>query len=524
MIRWPASRLAGCTTPLTSRDVAMSFTMPSIEIGGSASSGGGDSPTNAIGSIGQSYAELIADDANVFTSTGAKTFYMDAGTISAASPAQIGRVIDGVTITAALVAQNQALLNAIGAYCRANNISVVVGAQLANPPQGDWTYQWLNPAVEAGLPITQVEDVQEPECTSWAPPPSQWASYFAQSVAQIAEYYPNVKLGEWVGGSPTTAASFWTAYDSLAETINLPTISYAVADTSWNAPWVNSPSQWQSWLQQISAQVQQLGMTLTVLLDGTNGDTSGIQWTAQSEQHAAMVAQMAGVDVATILVRTWQLGGPNAVSPLNDPSTLGNDALEIAATYPLYAQNLITGTGGAILSSPSQAATTAGQSTSLGGITVTFGAADVATGGRFAIVINANTATFFAQAYGNGVVDGSGSGTIVLEGTQAEIDAELQSLTFTEAAGGSDTIDVELFNSSGRVADQQIKVSATVSGDSRQTQTLSFLPTSTNGGCGAGWMSETETLSGGLITSEYFTWNSTAINPTTGRYQTVKQD
>src|SRR5208282_6501587 len=107
--------------------------------------------------------------------------------------------------------------------------------------------------------------------------------------------------------------------DCLAKIQNLPTISYAVADTSWNAPWVESPSQWQSWLQQVSAQVQQLGMTLTVMVDGTNGDTSGIQWTAQSEQHAAMLAQMAGVDVSTILVRTWQLGEPNAVSPLNEP-------------------------------------------------------------------------------------------------------------------------------------------------------------------------------------------------------------
>jgi hypothetical protein len=498
-------------------------TIPTIEIGGSASSGGGDASTDAIGMIGQTLAQLIANGSNVWSGTGSSTLYLDAGTIASASPAQIGRVIDGVTITAAIVAQNQAFLNEIGAYCRANGISITVGAQLGNPPVGDWTYQWLNPAVEAGLPITKVEDVSEPEHDN-STPPAQWASYEAQIVAQIAQDYPTVQIGSWVGGSPTTAASYWTAYNSLAQSLNLPQICYAVADTSWNAPSVNSPAQWTSWLQQLSGTLQQLGMTLTVLLDGTNGDISPTQWTAQSEQHAALLAQIPGVDVTALLIRTWDPGGPTADSPLNQPDTLGNDAMEIAATWSLYSHHLITASGRATLGCPSQASTTAGQPVSLDGITVTFDGADVANGARFALVITGDGATFYARANGAGVVDGSGSGTIVLDGTQAEIQAELQSLTMTEAASGPDTVDVELFNDSGRVADQQIDVSTTDPGRSSPSPTLTFLPSSSNGGLAAGWTSETETLSGGKVTSELFTWNSTTINPLTGQIQIVKQD
>ena len=318
--------------------------------------------------------------------------------------------------------------------------------------------------MEAGLPITQVENVDEPEAITSCPPPTQYASNEAQIVAQIAKYYPDVKIGAWVGGSPTTAESYWIAYNELAQNLNLPQISYAVADTSWNAPWENAPTQWQSWLQQVSANVQQLGMSLTVLLDGTNGDISPTEWTAQSEQHAAMLAQMAGVNVSTLLFQTWDVGGPTAVSPLNEPSTIGNDALEIAATWPLYSTDLITAGGGAALVCPTQVATTVGQAVSLSGINITFNAADVAANTRFAIVITAVGATFFAQASADGVVDGSGSGTIVLDGTQAEMNAELQSLTITEAASGPDTVLIELFNGSGRVDDQQINVSTTASG------------------------------------------------------------
>jgi hypothetical protein len=44
-------------------------------------------------------------------------------------------------------------------------------------------------------------------------------------------------------------------------------------------------------------------MQLKVLLDGINTDASDQQWTAQSEQHAAMLESLSGVTVNTLLVR-----------------------------------------------------------------------------------------------------------------------------------------------------------------------------------------------------------------------------
>lgn len=264
------------------------------------SAGGGASTTNQVGTIAQDYAELIASGSNVFQSTGATLFHMGAGAVAMASTAQIGRVIDGVEITAAIVAENQALLNAIGAYCRANNIGIVIEAQLTNPPAGDWTYQWLKPSVAADLPIVQVEDDTEPE---WSAPTQipQKAQYVALSVAQIVKYYPNIKVGTWIGGSPQVAASFWSNYNNIANSLNLPGFSYAVADVSWNTPWLNTPSQWQGWFQQLSGELKNFGMSLTVMVDGTHTDISGTEWTAQSQQHAAIIAEMAGVNVDDIL-------------------------------------------------------------------------------------------------------------------------------------------------------------------------------------------------------------------------------
>ena len=103
----------------------MTASMPKIAIAGSASGGGGSSTVNDLpGSIGQSWAQLIAGGSDFFQRTGAKIFNMDAGAISMASPAQLGRNINGFVVTAEIIQRNQQLLNAIGAYCRANGISV----------------------------------------------------------------------------------------------------------------------------------------------------------------------------------------------------------------------------------------------------------------------------------------------------------------------------------------------------------------------------------------------------------------
>jgi hypothetical protein len=428
----------------------MSSSLPTIEMGSSWSSGGGASPVDAIGTIANDYAQLIAGD--VFQDAGAKLFQMDAGEMSLASPAWIGGVVNGVTITAAIVAQNQALLNEIGAYCRNNGIGIVVGAQLDLAPSSDWTYQWLNPAVEAGLPVVRVENVDEPENMTTSPSGlSQLAEYTTNIVSQVTNYFPDVQIGQWVGGSPTVASSFWSTYNSMAAKLGLPGFSYVVADTSWNAPWVTSPASWQSWLQEVSAQAQNLGMSLTALVDGTNTDTTAAEWTAQSEQHAAMLAETPGVNVNTILVRSWTANEPNAVLPLNQPSTMGNDALMISSTFTLYQQNLITATGTCNVNANGQVIVGVGQQSSIGPVTLDLDASDLASGARVAVVITADTALFSAEVVGNGLVSGSGTGTIVLNGSQADIDAELNTLKITEPTGGPDTVDIEVFGVNGRI-------------------------------------------------------------------------
>jgi hypothetical protein len=105
-------------------------TSPAIAINGSVSTGGGSSATNTLGAIAADYAQLIAPGANAFQASGAKIFDMDAGILCLASKAQIGRVINGVKVTAETVAQNQLLLNAIGAYCRKNGISIPMATSL----------------------------------------------------------------------------------------------------------------------------------------------------------------------------------------------------------------------------------------------------------------------------------------------------------------------------------------------------------------------------------------------------------
>jgi hypothetical protein len=85
----------------------MSGTLPIIAINGSTSHGGGASPINAPATIAGDYAQLIAAGADAFQSSGAKVFDMDAGTLSLASPAQIGRITQGITVTAGMVQQNQ---------------------------------------------------------------------------------------------------------------------------------------------------------------------------------------------------------------------------------------------------------------------------------------------------------------------------------------------------------------------------------------------------------------------------------
>jgi hypothetical protein len=498
----------------------MTASMPVIAIDGSASGGGGSSTVNDLpGSIGQSWAQLIASGSDFFQRTGAKIFNMDAGSISMASPAQLGRNINGVIITAAMIQRNQQLLNAIGAYCRANGISVHIEAQLNNPPAQDWTYQWLEPARQANLPITGVENDDEVELSASPTNFASVAQYMVGIVQQITKYYPGVQIGQWEGGSPATATeAWWTAYNSAAKAAGLPLISYAVADTSWNAPWVTSSSDWQGWLTALSNLAKQSGVQLEVLLDGIKTDASDSQWTAQSEQHGAMLATLGGVSADVILIRSWQTNYPQAVLPVNSPTTLGNDVIAIAATYPLYKGGLITAQGAISLSAPSQVIARLGSGTAIGPVSMNSYSSGSIAGARVAAVLLTETGVLTAATSGTGSVSGTGSNELILNGTYDEVAAELRTVTVTGTASGPDTIDIELFGANGRLATSQIPVLFLPSPPGASPQVYSFQPTA----IGQAWTSSSVVVDNGVMISEAYSWNATDQNPTTGAYQIIK--
>jgi len=338
-------------------------------------------------------------------------------------------------------------------------------------------------------------------------------------VQQITKSYPNVQIGQWQGGNPATAtAAWWSAYDSAAKAAGLPLISYAVADTSWNAPWVTSPSDWQGWLIALSNLAKQSNVQLEVLLDGIKSDASDSQWTAQSEQHSAMLATLGGVSADVILVRTWQTNYPQAVLPVNSPTTLGNAAIAIAATYPLYQSGLITAQGAISLSAPSQVIARIGSGTAVGPVSLNRYSSDAVAGARVAAVLLTETGALAAATSGAGTVSGIGSNELVLNGTYDEVAAELRTIMVTGTAGGLDAIDIELFGANGRLGTSQIPVLFLPSPLGASPQSYSFQPTA----IGQTWTSSSVVVDSGVMTSEAYSWNATDQNPTTGAYQIIK--
>ena len=483
----------------------MTDTSPQVQISGSSYGSVDQLSASGVFAIGADYANLIANGSNAFSTSGSTTLDLAAGELSMASPAQIGRVVQGVTVTAQMVQTNQSLLDAIGVYCRDNGINIVVEVQLTNPPPADWTYQWLEPAVTADLPIVAVENNTELDY----PSPGVIASFPSLAanavliVRQIVTHYPNVKIGQWVGGGPTnTAAAWWNAYDAAASAAGLPNISYAVADTSWNAPWVTPPATWQATLTSLSALVQADGMSLNVLLDGIPTDGSGQQWTAQSEQHAAMLAAMADVKVAALRIESWSPAYPTATLPVNKPTTMGNDAAEIGAIYPLYQAGSITAAGPIAITASSQQIVTENAVVPIDGLSLGWSAPDAAGSTWAAIVIIDNTGQLSATASGAATVSGAGTNRLILNGNSVELAAELSTVRVIEPVSGPDTVDIEAFGANGRLADRQIQLLSVQSPAGSGTGTIDVPPVSPL----QNWTSASATIADGMIVSLSYTW------------------
>jgi Tryptophan-rich Synechocystis species C-terminal domain len=501
-------------------------TNPVIIVGTPPVSGGGSTGAGAVDALGNELSQLMAAASDGFQANGPRVIALQAGELSKASQAQVGRVLDGVTVTQATVDANQALLTQFGLWCRANNVSIMVYAPLYNASLGDWTGQWLDPAHTANLPIEYVSGVDEPELSVVGLDQSkadtiltQTAGYTAAIVKQIAAFYPNIQLGEWASEDVTGAPAFWTKYNALAQMDGLPQFSYIEADSYGNTPWSSPPAATNGDYQTLASEVQAAGMTLFAAIRGTTENLSGAAWTAQAEQRVADLAQLSGVPLSALDINSWESGQPSIATPANADASQASAATMIQAIFPLYQAGRISSQSGTLAPGSSQVLVNVGTVSSVGGLSITFSAADIAAQNRAAIVINDQTGLLTATASGSGTVTGNGTTTLVLDGDSTDISAELQSLKVTEPVAGPDLIDVESFDNTGRTSDAQVFVVA----GSAKNQTTTFTPAVVNGVLMQGWTSASVTTSAVGMVSEVLTWSTTTLNAS-GVAQTVKLD
>jgi hypothetical protein len=504
--------------------------------------------TTAVGSstapLSDYLAQLVAGIP--LSPTGVRILTMQQGALASCSFEQVA----AGNLTLAAWEQNVATLNAIAAYCRANDITVQVETQLGwtgsfGSPQ---TYQWLEPAVAAGLPIGYVEDDQElggfstilNNGTVVDLPPGGYgmtrsqftanASLITQDlitmagseladIAVIHAAFPDAVFGEWeIPGSPDSGGQttgyheflqdWYSTLHNSATLLGLPSLSFAIADQYFSPNLAGSGT------------VSDVGQG-TFVSDSNVTDVGSFVQDAKAEgvgveiQDYAITEDLNPLQVlarqeleisqeATLGISGIQFGGgfnPNAVSEAaNVPGATVNGAAEAAAIEPLYQGTLITTTGSIGLVLPNQVVLAQGASKAVSGVTISALAGDQSN--RLVVVLIDQTGTLSATQHGGATVGGNGANELILNGTPADVEAELATLTIREAVSGPDSIDVEVFGSSGRVGGGTIAVLATNSnGSTNYTK-------SSAGALPQIWDSASATLNSGTIVSESFVWNS----------------
>ena len=503
--------------------MSQSLTAPPVIVGGSLSSGNGagNGPFTSLSVVLQN---LISGAADLVGSGGVKTLNITSAAITSAGPVQVG-----LSQTAPDASANFAILKQIAAFCRANNISVSVDANLTWAPtwqsgqqagQNELVTQWAPVAAAAGLPIRQIQDVQE-IATSQSPSNFQnYASIEANAVhTLIADYAGssytmtanNLSVGDMEGGSSTAALSgWWNAYDAAALQIGMPTFSYVTYDYAPDAPWINElalPAQ-TSLIENMSSTAASMGMSLRIALQGGETNATANQLAQQQEQYAATIAGLeagGSISVGSLLLQSWYVL-PLGVGMISSPASPLNVAAEIRATYPLYLAGSITATGPVSLATPDQVVLNTGTTQSIGLPSLAWSAADQSDGARLAVVLIDQTGTLSAKASGTGSVSSSASNILILNGNSADLAAELASVTLFEGNAGADTLDIQIFNLAGRVLDQQISILAGTPGQSiAATAASSALQ---------GWVasssflnSGTTVATGSVMTSQTVTWS-----------------
>ena len=433
------------------------------------------------------------------------------------------------------VTSNYNILKQIADYCKANGITIQVNAVLTNPAQySDGTNalvgQWAGIAASVGLPISRVQDVNE---TATVNPDTSTLEDFAatatvevNAVRTLLNAYANssyqltagnLQVGDMEGGAPASSRAWWIEYNMVARSNGLSGFSFWTTDLNQYGPWSDplSTAGWQATLESMSQVAAAGDLATNVLVQGADIDQTGNQFVAQAEQNAADIAMLVAagsISVNSIELQSWA-SLPVGVGLITSPTSTANEAVEIAATFSLYAAGAITASGSASINAPNQLVIPTGNAQSIGQLGINWSAQDVANGGRLAVVLVDQTGTLTARSHGSGTATNNNGNVLILNGTSADLAAELASVMVAEPYAGPDTLDIEVFGMQGRLTDAQISMLAGVPGQATAT-----LATNSS----QGWLSASATLNTGtvlasdaIMTHETVYWNTAPTSGTT---------
>ena len=330
------------------------------------------------------------------------------------------------------------------------------------------------------------------------------ADSVAANVAAIKSIFPEVlvhdiepfprphsleQLGEW--------------FDAL-EARGVSISAYA-PDVQWDDP------SWKQSLENLSALLVQKNIKLSLIFNGGNQD-SDAGWAAVAEHRLAMVAASTKIEFSTANIQTWQ-PRPLAVGPANKLGSMANVSSVFKSLYELYRSGAIGNVqiSSINLSSPDTIVGLTGEITPISGLSVSLGMSDIIESANIAVVITGGSTTLSAIHRDGTLIGGSGTTQIVLSGSMEDINAALATLTIVETDQVSDLINIEVFDVSGRIADQQVAVSFVPRGLDKITAilpnpTVSLLPASDSGVSGDGITNITRpvvagtALAGGTVT------------------------
>ncbi len=418
--------------------------------------------------------------------------------------------------------QSVATLDQIAALCRQQGISVQVELQLGlNLSWGlAQTMQWLTPAVAAGLPIASVEDDGEPNYQAMsAATMAATAANVLTNIAAIHAAYSSAQFGQWfVMGNYTGSAtptpylasvkSWLTTINQAAAKAGLPGISYAVTD-QYYSPVLNAATGAVSIAgtapgqntilnayTSFAAVAQSAGVAVEMAAEASDADLNPLQVLARQ---ALQVSQEASANTAGIMLDAAFNVLP-ASGGVNTPGSAQNASAEIAAVEPLYSAHGITTKGSMALGLPPQFVVQGGSATTLGGLTLSAGAADVSN--RLAVVLIDQTGTLSASQVAGATVSSDGANILILTGTPGAVAAELATVKLQENALGPDAIDVQVYGNTGIVGSGVINILATNSASGG-----SFLP-SPAGALAQQWLTASAQVNNGKILNETLTYNT----------------